>query len=107
MTDDVVTKITKIIPRKDGSEVKVVVWSTVSLSDGSRQAASDVFKRETPECSWKYCSDMPHKDWRTMSVDDYNAFGRCEKFQVASHSEILGLSQWIGRPMSEFNRAHA
>jgi hypothetical protein len=106
IADDIVTKVTKIIPRENGSEVKIVAWSTVSPSDGSRQAACDVFKRETPEDNWQYCSDTTHKDWRTMSVDDYNAFGRCEKFQTANHGEILGVSQWIGKPMVEFERAH-
>jgi hypothetical protein len=101
-----VTKLTRIIPRADGSEVRITVDSCKS-PNLDLHSFSYVHKRQSPEHDWALCSDTPHPDWRTMSVADYNEFGRCEKFQAVSHGEILSLSQWIGKPMSEFQKAHA
>jgi len=104
---DIVTKLTRIIPRKDGSEVRIVVDSTACPSTLNRHSFTYVHKRQTPEHNWELCSDSPHPDWKKMSRADYVSFGRSEKLQSVSHGEILGLSQWIGKPMAEFEQAHA
>ena len=99
MCADESTRITQIIQRADGSEVKIVAqayWGT-----GLKQSIGvDVFRRESCGHHWVLCSDRPHPDWRTMSIDDYLKYGRPEKLQYASHSEILKVSSAIGRPLS-------
>ena len=104
---DLVTKVTRIIPRADGSEVRITVDSCRGRNMDLQVSPAYVHTRKAPEYQWHLCSDTPHPDWRTMSVDDYNKFGRCEKFQATSHGEILSLSQWIGKPIHEFQQAHA
>jgi hypothetical protein len=100
--DDVITKVTQNFERKDGSEARIVAHAVCDLG-GLGPVHVYVHRRESPEHSWKLCSDQPHPDWRTMSVDEYNKRGRSEKFQTVSHGEIFKVTNLIGKPMSCLN----
>lgn len=97
--ENLVTKITRVIPRGDGSEVKLVAQAYFGTGL-HRSVGVDVFRRASPAHHWHLCSDRPHPDWRTMSVDDYVARGRSERLQAVTHGEILAVASMIGRPMS-------
>ena len=100
--DDLVTRVTRIIPRKDGSEVKIVAQAF--FGTGLRWSVGvDVFRRQCSSQDWKLCSDRPHPNWRKMSVDEYVKHGRSEKFQAASHGEILAMASAIGKPLAAIN----
>lgn len=98
--EDLVTKLTRVISRSDGSEVKLVAQAYygagLHLSVGV-----DVFRRPSPEKDWKLCSDQPHPEWRTMSVDAYCKYGRSEKLQAVTTGEILAVASLIGKPLSD------
>jgi hypothetical protein len=97
--DNLVTKVTKIIPRNDGSEVKIVAQAYFGAGLHCSVGA-DVFRRESPGHNWKLCSDKPHPDWRKMSVSEYVNIGRSEMLQAASQGEILAVVSAIGKPMN-------
>ncbi len=97
--EDLVSKVTRVLSRGDGREVKLVAQAYhgtgLHLSVGV-----DVFRRDSPQLDWQLCSDRPHPDWRTMSVEEYCKRGRSEKLQAASHGEILAVAALIGKPLS-------
>ena len=93
-----ITKVTKIIPRTDGSEVKIVAQAYFGTGL-HRSVGVDVFRRQSSAQNWTLCSDRPHPNWREMSVDEYVKHGRAEKFQVATHGEILAVASAIGKPL--------
>lgn len=95
-------KVTRILPRADGSEVKIVA-TDMSNPGGKRSVDVTVFRRATPEQPWEYCSDRPHPDWRTMSVDEYVKRGRSPMLQAVTHGEILVTASLVGKPMSAFS----
>lgn len=97
--EDLVTKVTRVVSRDDGSEVKLVAQAYFGAGL-HRSVGVDVFQRAAPHLDWRLCSDRPHPDWRTMSVDEYCKRGRSEKLQAASHGEILAVAAMIGRPLS-------
>ena len=98
--EELITKITQIIPRADGSEVRIVVTNFAALGG---PPSNDVYvhRRESPEHEWVLCNDRPHPDWRTMSVDEYIKRGRSEMLQAVSHGEILKACSLIGKPINE------
>lgn len=98
-TEGLITKVSQIIQRKDGSEVRIIAQAFFGLGL-SRSTDVCVHRRESHEHCWKLCSDKPHPDWRTMSVDDYIKHGRSEVLQAVSPGEILKLTNAIGKPMS-------
>lgn len=102
--DDLVTKITKIISRSDGSEVKIVA-ETLFGAGLQESVGVDVFRRESPEHSWVYCSDQPHPDWQAMSVEEYVKHGRSEMLQTVSPGEMLAVVNGLGGRLSEFESA--
>lgn len=97
-TQELITKVTKIIPRQDGSEVRIVVEQMIGLGLHTSIGVY-VHRRETTAHPWVLCSDRPHPDWRGMSVDEYNIHGRSEMLQLVSPGEILKLTSMIGKPM--------
>jgi hypothetical protein len=97
--EQLVTNVTKLIPRKDGSEVKLVARAYFGAGL-HRSVGIDVFRRASPAQAWQLCSDRPHPDWRTMSVEDYIRHGRSESLQAATPSEILCVTALIGRALS-------
>jgi len=97
-SQELITKVTKIIPRQDGSEVKIVVEQMIGSGLHSSIGVY-VHCRETPGHPWVLRSDRPHADWRGMSLDDYIMHGRSEMLQSVSPGEILKLTSMIGKPM--------
>ncbi|MCD2453633.1 hypothetical protein GO003_024960 [Methylicorpusculum oleiharenae] len=99
MDTDLITKVTQVIPRQDGSELKIVVEQMTGLGlHGSLWIY--VHRRETIDHPWILLSDKPHPNWRSMSVNDYIEHGRSEIFQSVSPGEILKLIHMIGKPMT-------
>jgi hypothetical protein len=87
-------KIEKLKQRPDGSEVKIV--GEAMYGAGLHLSIDTyVLVRESANHQWRVASDRPHPDWRTMSVDEYAKRGRAEKFQVASHGEILSVANEV------------
>lgn len=102
MNEQLATKITQIIPRPDGSEVRIIA-EDFSGWRMKRQIHTYVHKRKNINSPWVLCSDSPHPDWKTMSLNDYNKFGRSEKLQAVSHGELFKVSNMIGQPISTFH----
>ena len=96
--EDLVTKVTRVVPRADGSEDKLVAQAYFGTGL-HRSVGVDVFRRPSPQGNWQLCSDRPNPDWRTMSVDEYCKRGRSEKLQTVSPGEILAVANLIGQPM--------
>lgn len=96
--DNLATKVTRIIPREDGSEVKIVAQAYFGTGLHC-SVGVDVFSRQSSTQNWKLCCDRPHPNWRKMSVDEYVKHGRSEKLQAASHGEILAVVSAIGKPL--------
>tara|TARA_Y100000310_G_C20243649_1_gene605799 strand:+ start:159 stop:482 length:324 start_codon:yes stop_codon:yes gene_type:complete len=100
MNDDIVRKVTQTINRENGDLVEITVSQDLfghnNFTVREKKRDSDVFH----VCSM----DMPH-NVKTMPRSEYIKKGRPEAFRVAKIGEILKLSQWLGRPMKEFNEA--
>ncbi len=60
--DELITKLTRIIPRPDGSEVRIVAQAYFGAGL-HRSVGVDVFRRASPGHDWALCSDRPHPDW--------------------------------------------
>ena len=91
-SQDPITKLTQTLQRDDGSQVRIVAqrgygsWLTASL--------------DASESNWSLCGKDPHPEWRKMSVDEYQKFGRSEMLRYATPGEILRVASAIGQPMS-------
>lgn len=98
-TEDTITKITQVFQRKDGSEARIV--ATACYGSGLHFSV-DVYvhRRESPAHTWQLCSNRPHPDWRSMSVNEYVRHGRSEMLQAVSPGEIMKVKSAIGKPMS-------
>ncbi|WP_454538415.1 hypothetical protein [Escherichia coli] len=59
-----------------------------------------VLRRDSSESNWSLCGKDPHPEWRKMSVDEYQKFGRSEMLRYATPGEILRVASAIGQPMS-------
>ena len=90
------SKVTRVITRPDGSQVKIVAQYQSAIH---QSISVDVYHRASEQCVWIMCDDRPNPDWKTMPVDEYCAHGRSEKFRMASPGEILGVCRMIGRPV--------
>lgn len=102
-TEQEAIKITQLIERKDGSEVRIVAESFVG--EGLHCSVGVyVHKRASKDHEWELCSDRPHPDWRAMSVEDYNRHGRSEMLQTVSSGELLRSMSLVGKPMSQFEQ---
>ena len=88
------TKVTQIIGRKDGSEVRIVAQAF--FGQGLHKSIwVYVHCRKNSDSGWRLCDDRPHPDWRTMSVEDYQRYGRSEMLQAVSPIEILKLTSML------------
>jgi hypothetical protein len=90
-------KVVQIIPRDDGSEVRITAekWYGLGLTCSIKVFAH---RRESRQHSWTLASDTPHPEWRKMSVDDYIKRGRSEMLQTVSHAEILKVTSALVSP---------
>ena len=96
-----VTKITQVIQRDDGSEVRIV--AEAMFGEGlHRSIGVYVHRRESVNHDWILCSDRPHPDWKSMSLADYVNNGRSPMLQAVSHGELLRAMNAIGAPMSQY-----
>lgn len=101
MTDqNLITKVSQIFQRADGSEARIVAQSFTGI--GLHQSVGVyVHRRESPDHQWKLCSDRPHPEWKSMSVDEYIRIGRSEMLRAVSPGEVLKISNLLGTPMAE------
>lgn len=97
-----ITKLTQIIQREDGTEVRIVAQAYFGAGL-HRSVGVDVHKRESPDQEWVLLSNKPHPDWLKMSVADYIDHGRSPMLQAVSHGELLKVISAIGTPMFEFD----
>lgn len=84
-------KVTQIIQRGDGSEVRIVAQRCFGLGL-TCSTIIFVHRRKSPNDPWILTNDRPHPDWRKMSVDDYIKRGRSEMLRTVSHGEILKVA---------------
>lgn len=84
-------KVTQIIQRDDGSEVRIVAEEFFGLGL-TRSVGVYVHRRESTNHPWTLTNDRPHPDWREMSVDEYIKRGRSEMLRTVSHGEILKVT---------------
>lgn len=96
--DNLITKVTRMFQRADGSEARIVATATFGI--GLQQSIGVyVHTRPSPEENWSLCNDRPHPDWKSMSVDEYVRRGRSEMLNAVSPGEILKVTSLIGTPM--------
>lgn len=93
---ELTTKVTEIITRENGSQIKIIVEQ---FTGNGLNTSVGVYAhhRESPNDYWHLLSNRPHPDWRSMSVCDYIKYGRSELLQFVSPAEILKLSNLIGK----------
>lgn len=88
---DTPTKITRVLHRPDGSDVRIVAQTCYGR--GLRRSIDFyVHRRESPSHDWKLLNDRPHPDWRSMSVDEYIKRGRAEMLQAVTWGEIFKVT---------------
>ncbi len=98
---DEVTKMTHILERADGSEVRIVAQAM--FGEGLHRSVDvTVHRRTSGSHDWSLCTFDPAPDWRSMSVADYVSRGRSAALQAASSGEILRAISAIGRPIADF-----
>lgn len=104
--EELITKVSKVLQREDGSEARIT--ATLMTGAGLHQSIDIyVHRRQSPEDEWTLCSDSPHPDWRTMSVDEYDKTGRSDKLKTVWHNEIFKVASAIGKPMSYLDELDA
>lgn len=101
-SEKLITKITQTLTRADGSEVRIVVEQAFGRGL-TPSLGVYVLRRPTSADNWQLCSTAPHKDWRTMSVDEYKKHGRSEMLRYVTCGEILRLTAAIGKPLNNFD----
>lgn len=93
-----VTKVTQILQRDDGTEVKIIAESSYGRNLELQPPHTEVYRRESPNHLWRTCNTRPHPNWLSMSVDQYVKEGRSEMLQAVTIAEILKVSSLIGTP---------
>lgn len=100
MSNDIVRKVTQTITRDNGDIVEITVSQDLfghnNFTVREKKKGADKFR---------VCSSQTPHNVKTMPRSEYIKTGRPEAFRVAKIGEILKLSQWLGRPMKEFNEA--
>jgi hypothetical protein len=100
--EETATKITQILKRDDGGEVKIVAEAMYGAGL-ARSIGVYVHRRESSDHDWILCSDRPHQDWRKMTVEEYTKNGRSEMLKAVSPGEILKVTNLIGRSIDAIN----
>lgn len=97
---DKITKVTQILERVNGSQVKIV--AQVFYGAGLHESVGVyVHRRENSKSQWEYCSERSHPAWQSMSVDEYLKHGRSEMLKTVSHAELLMAISMLGEPFHE------
>ena len=95
------TKITQLLARADGSEVKIVAQTMFGA--GLHESVDVcVFRRGSPDDNWSLCNDRPAEGWREMPLDRYVKEGGSEVLRTVTHGEILRAVALLGKPMAFF-----
>ena len=95
-----ITKVTQIFQRADGSEARIT--AQMDRGPGFEEYHHHyVHRRSSPDATWELCSDRPHPNWKTMSVDEYISHGRSEMLQAVTHAEILKVGSLLGQGLDE------
>ena len=97
--EELITRISQVIKRKDGSEVKITAQAAFGAVL-TRSIDVYVLRRDNADSNWQGCSNRPKAGWRNMSVDEYIREGRSEMLKAVTPGEILKLTNAIGKPMS-------
>lgn len=80
----------KILLRDTGREVKIVSQVWVWGCDGSAEDVDTfVLYRNNPKQDWTLCKNKSEYNTRTMSREDYMAYGKPEFLQMVSIGELL------------------
>lgn len=100
MTEDLITKVTQIINKPDGSQAKIVAQSMTG--QGLVQSTSvSVFKRQSEKVDWILCNDQPASSFKPMSRQDYENHGRSEALSTVSTAQILKVSSLLGQSLQD------
>ncbi|KKN96114.1 hypothetical protein LCGC14_0170430 [marine sediment metagenome] len=97
--EQLITKVSQILTRPDGSECKIVAERFFGPSF-QEYTGIYVLRRESPEHNWTLLNDRPAPGWREMSVDEYVQHGRSEQLRAVSPGEIMRAASLLGQPMS-------
>lgn len=93
-----ISKITQIIQRQDGSEVKIVAQAF--FGTGLHMSIDSYFlHRQNSNSQWRLLSKNKHPDANKMSCSEYLEKGRPEFLQYLSIGEILKVTSLIGQPI--------
>lgn len=95
-----VTQVTLLIARDNGAEAKIVARADYGFDLSSFHSSVDVFRRASSNEPWSLCSDRPHPDWLSMSVDEYKARGRSELLQTVTFGELHRATKWLGEDIN-------
>jgi hypothetical protein len=96
-TDELISKLTVIITRGDGSQARIVATAMYGIGL-HRSVDVYVHRRASCEHQWQLCSKSPHPNFKSMSREEYIHHGRSEMFQTVSHGEIFKVVGLIGKP---------
>lgn len=91
--EQLITKVTQTIQRKNGSEVKICA-QVISHPGLSQSIDVFVMVRDKPEDEWKLCDKRSKMD------------GKPEMLKVVTYGEILRLTSLLGKPLPETNEAN-
>tara|TARA_B100002019_G_C21256613_1_gene594207 strand:- start:260 stop:571 length:312 start_codon:yes stop_codon:yes gene_type:complete len=93
-----ITKASQLIEMNDGSEIKIT--ATLMFSAGLEEFI-DFFTlhRNSKTEQWRLLSKQPHKDSKTMSVDEYIKKGRPEYLNYVSHGQVLKVISLLNQPL--------
>lgn len=93
-----ISKITHIIQRNNGSEIKIVAQAC--FGSGLHMSIDSYFlHRQNSNSQWRLLSKDKHPNADKMSRAEYLENGRPEFLQYLSHGEILKVTSLIGQPM--------
>jgi hypothetical protein len=98
MSEQLTTKITNIITRKNGNQVRIVSELFDPILNPT--VSTIAFHRDNSNDNWKLCSKEYHPDVKTMSRSDYMKFGRSELMEKVTFAELAKTANMIGKPLS-------
>lgn len=98
MANDTITKIEKTFECESGEQSRLTVY-LASRPGGSALVGVYGHHRANDSEPWSLCSENPHPDWKSMSVDEYEKRGRSELLQYIKRSDIFKYSAMLGQPL--------
>ncbi len=93
-----ISKITHILQRDNGSQIKIVAQAC--FGSGLHMSIDSYFlHRKNSNSQWRLLSKNKHPNANKMSRSEYLEKGRPEFLQYLSHGEILKVTSLIGQPI--------